>query len=169
MANQTSDNNKRIAKNTMLLYVRMFVLMAVNLFTSRVVLQCLGVEDFGIYGIVGSVVSQTSRLGDAQSERLLITSKVITYQRAFPLSQKGAGMFTRAAFAEVVDHRLQIFKGPRCIGPQVSSVRFLIARLEHRHRRLVGMKHRVAENLVLQGIDQRLQLNPAHAHPLRQR
>lgn len=57
MSTQTRDNNKRIAKNTMLLYVRMFVLMAVNLFTSRVVLQCLGVEDFGIYGIVGSVVT----------------------------------------------------------------------------------------------------------------
>ena len=67
MSNQTSDNNKRIAKNTMLLYVRMFVLMAVNLFTSRVVLQCLGVEDFGIYGIVGSVVTLFAFLNSAMS------------------------------------------------------------------------------------------------------
>ena len=64
---QTSDNNKRIAKNTMLLYVRMAVLMAVNLFTSRVVLQCLGVEDFGIYGIVGSVVTLFAFLNSAMS------------------------------------------------------------------------------------------------------
>lgn len=61
------QNNKRIAKNTMLLYVRMFVLMAVNLFTSRVVLQCLGVEDFGIYGIVGSVVTLFTFLNSAMS------------------------------------------------------------------------------------------------------
>ena len=67
MSNQTSDNNKRIAKNTMLLYVRMFVLMATNLFTSRVVLQCLGVEDFGIYGIVGSVVTLFAFLNSAMS------------------------------------------------------------------------------------------------------
>jgi hypothetical protein len=38
-----------------------------------------------------------------------------------------------------------------------------MAGLKHGHRRLVSMKHRVAENLVLQGIDQRLQLHPAHA------
>ena len=67
MSTQTTDNNKRIAKNTMLLYVRMFVLMAVNLFTSRVVLQCLGVEDFGIYGIVGSVVTLFAFLNSAMS------------------------------------------------------------------------------------------------------
>ncbi len=49
-------NNRLIAKNTMALYVRMFVLMAVNLYVSRVVLNLLGVEDFGIYNVVGSFV-----------------------------------------------------------------------------------------------------------------
>ena len=52
MANAT-ENNKRIAKNTLLLYVRMLVMMAVTLYTSRVVLAALGVEDFGIYNVVG--------------------------------------------------------------------------------------------------------------------
>ena len=47
MSNQTSDNNKRIAKNTLLLYVRMLFTMAVSLFTSRVILNTLGVEDYG--------------------------------------------------------------------------------------------------------------------------
>lgn len=45
MSTQTSDNNKRIAKNTGLLYLRMFILMFVSLYTSRIVLQQLGVED----------------------------------------------------------------------------------------------------------------------------
>lgn len=52
-----SVNNKRIAKNTLLLYVRMFFVMAVTLFTSRVVLATLGVTDFGIYNVVGGVVA----------------------------------------------------------------------------------------------------------------
>lgn len=47
---------KIIAKNTVFLYIRMFVVMAVSLYTSRVVLDKLGVEDFGIYNIAGSVV-----------------------------------------------------------------------------------------------------------------
>lgn len=51
-----SDNNKRIAKNTLLLYFRMFITMAVTLYTSRIVLNVLGVEDFGIYNIVAGVI-----------------------------------------------------------------------------------------------------------------
>ena len=57
MSNQTSDNNKRIAKNTLLLYVRMLFTMAVSLFTSRVILNTLGVEDYGINNVVGGIVT----------------------------------------------------------------------------------------------------------------
>lgn len=53
----TTENRKRIAKNTALLYVRMFFIMAVNLYTSRVILRALGVTDFGIYNVVGGVVT----------------------------------------------------------------------------------------------------------------
>ncbi len=49
-------NNKRIAKNTLYLYFRMLLTMGVSLYTSRIVLNTLGVEDFGIYNIVGGVV-----------------------------------------------------------------------------------------------------------------
>ena len=52
-----SNNNKRIAKNTLLLYFRMLVLMLVSLYTSRVVLEALGVENFGIYNVVSSIVA----------------------------------------------------------------------------------------------------------------
>lgn len=51
------SNNKIIAKNTMTLYLRMFLTMIVGLYTSRVVLATLGVEDFGIYSVVGGIVS----------------------------------------------------------------------------------------------------------------
>ena len=58
MANrkEISENSRRIAKNTVLLYFRMLVLMLVGLFTSRVVLDALGVEDYGVYNAVGDVV-----------------------------------------------------------------------------------------------------------------
>lgn len=52
-----SANNKRIAKNTLVLYVRMLFLMTISLYTSRVILEALGVEDFGIYNVVGGFVA----------------------------------------------------------------------------------------------------------------
>jgi len=52
-----SADNKRILKNTILLFFRMFFVMGISLYTSRVVLAVLGVEDFGIYNVVGGVVS----------------------------------------------------------------------------------------------------------------
>lgn len=48
--------NKRIAKNTLALYVRSIIVMLVSLYTSRIVLETLGADDFGIYNVVGSVV-----------------------------------------------------------------------------------------------------------------
>ena len=55
--NASIDNNSRIAKNTIFLYLRTFITMIVSLFTSRVVLNALGVEDFGIWGVLGGLVS----------------------------------------------------------------------------------------------------------------
>jgi hypothetical protein len=52
-----SNNNKRIAKNTLLLYFRMLFMLVVSLYTSRIILNALGVEDFGIYNVVGGVVT----------------------------------------------------------------------------------------------------------------
>ena len=60
-----SVNNKRIAKNTLLLYIRMFLMMGITLYTSRVVLQMLGVDDFGIYNVVGGIVVLFSFINNA--------------------------------------------------------------------------------------------------------
>lgn len=70
-----SSNNKRIAINTILLYVRMFVTMLVGLYTSRVVLDALSVEDFGIYNVVGGFVSMFAivRSGLVSSTQRFIT------------------------------------------------------------------------------------------------
>lgn len=73
----TSSNNKRIAKNTILLYFRTLFIMAVSLYTSRVVLNVLGVEDYGIYNVVGGVVAMFSVISGSLSSSI---SRYITYE-----------------------------------------------------------------------------------------
>lgn len=73
----SSQNNKRIAKNTLMLYIRMFLVMAVTLYTSRVVLERLGVEDFGIYNVVGGVVAL---LGFISSSMAISVQRFLTYE-----------------------------------------------------------------------------------------
>ena len=72
-----STNNKRIAKNTLLLYFRMIVLMLVTLYTSRVVLDALGESDYGIYNVVGGMVAMFSVLSNSLSGAI---SRFITYE-----------------------------------------------------------------------------------------
>lgn len=55
-----AENNKRIAKNTAFLYIRMLLLMLVSLFTSRIILQTLGVSDFGLNNVVAGIVTMFS-------------------------------------------------------------------------------------------------------------
>ena len=54
---QLSENSRRMARNTLLLYFRMFLLMLIGLFTSRVVVRTLGIDDYGVYNVVGGVVT----------------------------------------------------------------------------------------------------------------
>lgn len=75
MSDQLS-NNKRIAKNTLALYVRTFITMIVGLYTSRVMLQALGVDDFGINSVVGGIVAMSSLLTGAVSSAI---TRFITY------------------------------------------------------------------------------------------
>lgn len=75
MTNNVS-NNKRIAKNTLLLYIRTILIMLVSLYTSRIVLNTLGVEDYGIYQAVGGVVAMFSVISGALSNSI---SRFITF------------------------------------------------------------------------------------------
>lgn len=72
-----SDNNKRIAKNTLMLYGRMLFGMFVSLYTSRVVLEVLGVEDFGIQGAVGGFVAMFSLISTSLSSSV---SRFLTFE-----------------------------------------------------------------------------------------
>lgn len=73
----TISSNKRIAKNTIFLYFRMLITMVVGLFTSRIVLNTLGVEDYGIYNVVGGVVSMFSIISGSISAAI---SRFITFE-----------------------------------------------------------------------------------------
>lgn len=70
-------NNKRIAKNTMFLYFRMMLIMGVTLYTSRIVLKTLGIEDFGIYNVVGGIVAMFTFLNGSLGSA---TSRYITFE-----------------------------------------------------------------------------------------
>lgn len=61
-----SDNN-RIAKNTMFLYIRMLIMMLLGLYTSRIVLEMLGINDYGIFNVVGGLVALVSYINQAMS------------------------------------------------------------------------------------------------------
>ena len=63
----TSANNKRIAKNTLMLYFRMVLLLVISLYTSRVILRELGVDDYGVYNVVGGIIVILSFLNQAMA------------------------------------------------------------------------------------------------------
>lgn len=77
MAPQMSEKTRRIAKNTVFLYFRSLIVMAVGLFTSRVVLATLGVDDFGIVNVVGGVVSMFACISGALSGAI---SRFLTFE-----------------------------------------------------------------------------------------
>lgn len=72
-----SSSNKRIAKNTVLLYFRTLFILVVTLFTSRVVLNTLGVENYGIYNVVGGVIAMFTVISGALSSSI---SRFITFE-----------------------------------------------------------------------------------------
>lgn len=73
---QEKTNNKTIAKNTLFLYFRMMFTMVISLFTSRIILQKLGVDDYGIYQAVGGVVGFLSFINGALATG---SSRFLTY------------------------------------------------------------------------------------------
>lgn len=71
------SSNKKIARNTLYLYVRMLLIMGVTLYTSRVILQILGATDYGIYNVVGGIVTMLSFLNSSLGAS---TSRFLTYE-----------------------------------------------------------------------------------------
>lgn len=102
MSSQTSDNSKRIAKNTLFLYIRQIFVMVVALYTSRVVLATLGETDYGIYNVVGGIVTLFTFLNFAMG---CATNRFITFQ----LGKKDANGVNVAFSNAVVIHTIIAF------------------------------------------------------------
>lgn len=73
---ESSSNNKRIAKNTLLLYSRSILLILISLYTSRAILEVLGVTDYGIYNLIGGIVTMFSMLSGSMATA---SQRFITY------------------------------------------------------------------------------------------
>ena len=98
MQNQ-SANTKRIAKNTMMLYVRMLFGMLVSLYTSRVILNALGVADFGIQNVVGGVVGMFSILSGSLSAAI---SRFLTFELGTGNRERLAKVFSTSLVVQII-------------------------------------------------------------------
>lgn len=91
----TSENNKRIAKNAIALYFRSIVTMLIGLYTSRVILQALGVEDYGIYNVVGGFVTLFSIISKSLSGSV---SRFLTFELGRRETEKLRRVFSTSIF-----------------------------------------------------------------------
>ena len=92
MSSQYSiSNKKRIAKNTLFLYIRMMLIMAVSLYTSRIILNALGIVDYGVYNIVGGMVVMFGFLNSALAQA---SQRYITYGTQKDSSEEQIKMFS---------------------------------------------------------------------------
>lgn len=88
----SAANNRRIAKNTIYIYIRTIVVLVVSLYTSRIVLEILGADDYGIYTLVGGIIALMGFFQSAQSKA---TSRFITFE----LGKNGIGESLKKVFA----------------------------------------------------------------------
>ena len=115
-------NNKRIAKNTFILYTRQILFIFLGLYTSRIVLQNLGVEDYGIYGVVGGIVGFMSFLNTALATS---SSRFLTF--ALGQGDLGKARLTfMSTFTIHVTLGLIVFVIGELIGPWMISTKLVI-------------------------------------------
>ena len=116
-----SENNKRIAKNTLFLYFRQLLVMAVSLYTVRVVLAELGAEDYGIYNVVGGFVAMFSIISGSMT---LAVNRFITIE----IGKDNVLQATRIFSTSVII--LLLFSILVCIGLETFGVWFLNAQMD---------------------------------------
>lgn len=97
--NDIAANNKRIAKNTLFLYFRTFITMIVGLYMGRVMLQALGVEDYGINTVVGGIVTMSSLITATMSVSI---SRYLTYALGVGDIRKMKTMFSTSINAQLL-------------------------------------------------------------------
>lgn len=99
MSTVTLSNNKRIAVNTLYLYARTVFIMLVTLYTSRVILEALGVEDFGIYNVVGGIVTMFQMLSGSLTAAI---TRFITYELGAGNTEKLKKVFSVSVTIQIL-------------------------------------------------------------------
>lgn len=94
-----SSQNKRIAKNTLLLYFRSLFLILISLYTSRVILQSLGISDYGIYNVVGGMVAMFTMISSSMATA---SQRFITYALGENDSEKLRKVFSTSITLHIV-------------------------------------------------------------------
>lgn len=94
------QNNARIAKNTLILYFRMFLIMGIGLYAGRIILDTLGITDYGIYNVVGGIITMASFL---HSAIIASTQRFISYELG-----KGDNQRLRLVFCSSVNIHIAI-------------------------------------------------------------
>lgn len=100
-APETAPNNRRIARNALMLTLRMVVASAVGLYTSRVVLATLGISDYGIYGLVAGVIGMAAFLNSAMSGA---TSRFLTYEMGRTIGHEDVSELRRIFTTALINH-----------------------------------------------------------------
>lgn len=93
------NRSQRIARNTLMLYIRMFVLLLVGLYTSRVVLEALGENDYGVYNVVGGVVAMFTMISGALNSAV---SRFITFEMGKGTSAQLNKVYSTAVTIQVL-------------------------------------------------------------------
>ncbi len=99
MSNNAISDNHRIAKNTLMLYVRMFITMAIGIYTSRVILNALGVTDYGVYNVVAGFVSLAGMITWSMSGTII---RFITYSIGEGNIERAREVFATANIVQMV-------------------------------------------------------------------
>lgn len=94
-----SSNNKRLAKNTIVLYIRMVFVILISLYMSRLILDTLGVDDYGIYNVVGGFVTMFSLLSGSLSNSI---SRFITFELGRGDLEKLKKVFSASVTVQVI-------------------------------------------------------------------
>lgn len=95
----SSSNNKRIAKNSLFLYVRLLLMVAITLYTSRIVLDCLGEDDYGIYNVVGGVVAMFAFV---KNSLIIATQRFLTFELGKGNKERLNKVFSTSVFIQIL-------------------------------------------------------------------
>ena len=106
MSKETTSINKQIAKNTVALYFRTFITMIVGIYTSRILMDALGIEDYGINAVVGGIIGMSTLITATMQQAI---SRYLTFSLGKGEIQKSKTIFSTAINAQILISVIAVF------------------------------------------------------------